>query len=136
MQLRVTLGRGDLERACGTCRLPGTAVDSPDLTSFDSVVAISHLCSHCRACAIAHVPGPGFPTGMLPEVGPSDQVFRRSSATCIKRLWIRQKWVQPDRSWYVVHVDPPTPEVLSMSFPVVLISTALVVLTSIGLSGF
>lgn len=77
MKLRGTLGRGDLdEHARGMCRLPGTAVDSPDLMSFGSVVAISHLCSHCGAHATAHVPSPGFPTGMLPEVCPSDQAFR------------------------------------------------------------
>lgn len=77
MQLRGTLGRGDLdEHACGTGRLPGAAVDSPELTSFGSAVAISHLCSHCGARAIAHVPGPGLPTGMLPQVSPSDRAFR------------------------------------------------------------
>lgn len=112
MQLRGTLGRRDLdEHTCGTCRLPGTAVDSPDLTSFGSVVAISHLCSLCGARAIDCVPGPGLPTGMLPEVGPSDRAFRSWSATCIKYLQIRQERLQPDLScslcYLLCAIDPP-----------------------------
>lgn len=110
-------GETSMSTCGGTSRLPSTAVDSSDLTSFGSVVAISHLCSLCGAHAITHITGPGLPAGMLPEVAPSDQGFRSWSATCIKHLWIRQKWLQPDLSCSLCYLlsasDLPTPEVLS-----------------------